>query len=109
MNNMREHTQKAIGIIASEHGFCCVQMKFTNGYILSMNIGRSGYNDNRDIEVKNKHYMRIETNRIECAVFDPEDNWVTARFFPDGDEQVAGWQTMEQVENAMKRIMMEQV
>lgn len=106
----KDHAQKSVGIVVSDNGFCCVQMKFTNGYILSMNIGRSGYNDNRDIIIENKHYMRIETDAIECAVFNPKDEWVTPRFFPEcADGQVAGWQTIEQVETAIRLIMMEKI
>jgi hypothetical protein len=102
-----EHTQKAVGII-KENNFCVIQLKFTNGYVLSMNIGSGCYNDNRNLSVF-PPVDKIETDSIECAVFDPQDKWVTRQFFTKaeegGDTSVVGWATMKDVEQAMKQIM----
>lgn len=85
--------------------YCCiVQLRFTNGYELSMNIGKGGYNDNRDSPTGDE----VIAERVECAVFDPDDAWVTQQFFPnaeDGRCSVMGWATMKDVEHAIKKIM----
>ena len=86
-------------------GHAIFQMKFTNGYVLSMNMGMGGYNDNRNIRALPE---TLENDRVECAVFDPEDKWVTKEFFPraeDGKCSVVGWATMEDVQKAISEII----
>jgi len=105
------HEQKAFHLVKQMP--TCFQLKFTNGYILSMNIGPGGYNDNRlgigGIGlVASSRALEVETDTAEVAVFDPEDNWVTKKFFPEADNgfySIAGWQTMGQVETAIKAIL----
>jgi hypothetical protein len=82
-------------------------IKFSNGYTLSMNIGYSGYNDNRNIRQHPVHEI-IESGTVECAVFDSNGEWVTRQFFPkaeQGELSVAGWATILDVENAIKSIL----
>lgn len=83
------------------------QIKFSNGYTLSMNIGYDGYNDNRHIPL-NPVQEVIESDTVECAVFDSNEKWVTRQFFPkaeQGELSVAGWATILDVENAIKSIL----
>lgn len=93
-----------VRVIKDNTGVCIVQLVFTNGYELSMNIGKGGYNDNRDINYRDE----VEAERVECAVFDSDDAWVTQQFFPnaeDGECSVMGWATMKDVEQAITKIL----
>lgn len=87
-------------------------MRFTNGLVLSMNIGACGYNDNHDMtEFDNQH---VETDTVECAVWidDPEQsrgrNWITKTFFQDAEDgfaSVVGYVSMQEFQDALPKIM----
>ena len=91
-------------------------MRFTNGLVVSLNIGACGYNDNHDdMNFKREH---VETETVEIAVWDGStegetdggcpDNWVTKRFFPnaeDGSCSVIGYVTMEEFERSLPKII----
>lgn len=105
-------TQKAIEVSKNDNNSGLVQLQFTNGYILSMNVGRGGYNDNRNIPSpvfpEGDVVSRLSTDTAECAVFDPNGEWVTKEFFPnadDGDKSVAGWVEMVDLELAIVEII----
>ena len=94
-------------VIHKELNFCVSRITFKNGYSLSMNIGAGGYNDNHNLRMS-PETETIESEKVECAVFAPNGDWVTQRFFPraeDGNFSVVGYATIEDVENAIKEIM----
>jgi hypothetical protein len=96
----------------TNHGNRCFQMKFTNGLVLSMNVGACGYNDNHDSFDFNQD--KVETDTVECAVWIdiPEhprnQEWITKTFFhgaEDGSTSVAAYVSMEEFQRALSEIM----
>jgi hypothetical protein len=91
-------------------------MHFTNGIVVSMNIGACGYNDNHNSS--NFSAPRVETDTVEIAVWIDSPNhartgeWITKEFFPDAEEggaSVVGYVTMKEFEETLPRIINNQL
>jgi len=74
----------------SQHGFW---IHLSNGYIISVQWGGGTYSDNHNsFDYRN---ISMESKTAEVAVMNPAGDFVQTPFEPNDD--VIGWQTMEQV------------
>jgi|WetSurMetagenome_2_1015567.scaffolds.fasta_scaffold1007896_1 hypothetical protein len=87
-------------------GHCVIQLRFPNKYYLSINAGRTGYNDNRNEPSFMFKNGVVRTNTVEVRLYDPEGKTVTKRFFktPAGDDDIAGWVTVKDLLKAIEKI-----
>lgn len=84
-------------------GHCVMQMRFPNKYYLSINAGRTGYNDNRDVPTFMFKNGVVRTNTVEVRLYNPEGKTVTKRFFKTTDD-VAGWVKIPDLIKAIEKI-----
>jgi hypothetical protein len=86
------------------------QMIFENGLTISVQMGVGNYCSRKNImgymEEMNKRCGEtiIECNNAEIAIWDKDENWITEKFTEKGDGQVAGWLTVEEVFEIMKKV-----
>ena len=64
------------------------QMKFENGWTISVQFGRGNYNDK-------------DNSTAEIAIWDGEGNWYD---FPDDGQQVKGWVNADEVADWIHRV-----
>ena len=87
--------------ICDNRGF---HITFDNGVTVSVQFGYSNYCSNRDldksIETQGKPNTPQTSNTAEIAIWDSDDNWITQQFKDEGDT-VLGWQTPEDILEAM--------
>mgnify|MGYP003631790596 FL=1 len=73
--------------------------KFDNGFELSIVAGPGKYSSPKD-----KSNSPDDFSSFEVAIFNPQGDWATNKFFPDHGDDVIGWQSREDINNLIKKI-----
>lgn len=83
-----------------------LNLKFDNGYSISIQIGPGNYCDNYNNDILD-HFNKkcsgliIESNNAEIAIFN-EGEWVTGEFIEDSDGMVAGYVSLNEILNIIE-------
>jgi len=72
---------------------------FKNGLKLSVSAGMGVYCTPREDLSSINQYLSFE-----IGIFDSDGEWVTQDFFPEGGDDVVGWQTRDEINDLMTRI-----
>lgn len=71
-------------------------MKFDNGFGISVIAGKMAYSTPREDKDSPDDFTSFE-----IAVFDPQGNWAIKNFVPDHHDDVLGWQGRGQINALM--------
>lgn len=72
---------------------------FENGYRLSVVCGEAMYCTPK-INLPNP----ADYSAFEIAVLGPDNEWATKEFFPEHEDDVVGWQSLEEITDLMVKI-----
>lgn len=72
---------------------------FKNGHSISVIAGQMAYCNPRESLEDPQSY-----NTYEIAIFDDSDEFVTSRFTDEGDDQVCGWLTKDEINEIMQKV-----
>ena len=90
--------------ITASKGF---QMTFENGYTISVQFGGgnccSNYSNFELIGREKEQYI-LESETAEIAIWDHNGSWCTGKFTDEGDGQVAGYLTTNDVFEIMQKV-----
>ena len=89
----------SVGDICYSKGGVGAQHTFDNGITISVQASKINYST-----PKENLPSADDFSLFEVALWDKDGEWVTKEFFPDHNDDVAGWQSRKNINNLIEKL-----